>query len=308
MDCYSQLPHLYVFIQVVEQGSFQAAARYLGLPRSSVSKRISQLEQQLGLRLLQRSTRKLNLTNEGRAFLEASKPLMTTMQQITSLTQNIQLARGELTGKVVITSSTLLGERYLVPLLAKLHQHYPKVIIDVRLTDQVVDLIADGIDLALRIGNLPDSSLIARQVGEKRWGCFASPQLLTRQGAPETPHHLESFDCIILQTPTYRMDHWNFTDPDNGNSFSCKISESFTADDGRTLVSMASAGIGIVWGDPHWVRAETESGCLQEVLCRWRSESVSPIYWVSLGKQARNPAVEAVWSWLGEHLQQELLP
>ncbi len=304
-DLYAHLPHLYLFITVVECGSFQAAARRLDLPRSSVSKRIAQLEQHLGLRLLQRSTRKLNLTSEGRTVLDAAQPLMPAMQQVARLTQQSQRDRGHLTGHVVITSSTLLGQRVLIPLIGELKQHLPGVVIELRLTDEVVDLIANGVDLALRIGNLPDSSLVARQVGIKRWGCFASPDYLQRHGTPRTPEQLAEHDCIVLKTPTYRLDHWTFTEP-GGNNITLNVQATALADDGRTLVAMASAGIGIAWGDPAWVQKELQQERLTEILHDWRSDNTSPIHWVSLGRQARNPAVEDVWQWLGERLSERL--
>lgn len=304
-DLYAHLPHLYVFVTVVECGSFQAAARRLELPRSSVSKRVAQLEQQLGLRLLQRSTRRLNLTTEGKVLLDAAIPLLTTVQQLTHMTQASQLALGRLSGQVVMTSSTLLGERFLIPLLSDLKQALPGVVIELRLNDEVVDLIADGVDLALRIGKLPDSSLVARQVGIKRWGCFASPDYLARNPAPATPHRLAEHHCIVLKTRTDRLDHWSFCQPD-GDSFQLRIQESAIADDGRTLVAMATAGIGIVWADPAWVQAEMAAGKLVELLQDWRSDSESPIHWVSLGRQARNPAVEAVWQWIGARLESRL--
>lgn len=300
-DLYAHLPHLYVFNTVVECGSFQAAANRLDLPRSSVSKRVAQLEQHLGLRLLQRSTRRLNLTTEGQSLLDATKALLPAVQQVASLTQASQLERGQLMGRVVITCSTLLGERFLIPLIGELKQEYPGIVVELRLSDEVIDLIASGVDLALRIGNLPDSSLVARQIGVKRWGCLASPAYLERYGTPSTPHQLADHQCIVLKTPSYRLDHWSFTEP-NGNSFQLAISESAIADDGRTLIAMALAGMGIVWGDPAWVRNEVQNGQLEEILQDWRSDSESPIHWVSLGKQARNPAVETVWKWMGERL------
>ena len=304
-DLYAHLPHLYVFVTVVECGSFQAAARRLELPRSSVSKRVAQLEQQLGLRLLQRSTRRLNLTAEGKALLDAASPLLPAVQRLSHLTQESQLAQGQLTGHVVITSSTLLGERFLIPLLSDVKQAFPGVVVELRLNDEVVDLIADGVDLALRIGKLPDSSLVARQIGIKRWGCLASPNYLARHPAPQTPYELAEHQCIVLKTSTYRLDHWSFQQP-GGDSFQLKISESSIADDGRTLVAMASSGMGVIWGDPAWVKAEIAAGKLTEILQDWRSNSESPIHWVSLGRQARNPAVEAVWQFLGERLGERL--
>ncbi|MFK4752447.1 LysR family transcriptional regulator [Oceanobacter antarcticus] len=296
-DLYGHLPHLYVFLTVVEQGSFQAAARRLALPRSSVSKRVAQLETQLGLRLLQRSTRRLHLTAEGQALLEAAQPLIAAMQQVANVTQQAALV---LRGKVVISSSTLIGERYLLPLLVGLKCEYPGIVIELRLTDLVVDLIADGADLALRIGNLPDSSMVAKRVGTKRWGCFASPDYLARQGIPQTPAELAQHECLLFRSRSQVLDHWVFAA--SGEEVSLKITEAHSADDGRTLVAMACSGLGIIWGDPNWVRAELEQGRLVEVLESWRPGVSSPIHWLSLGKSARNPAVEVVWQHLGERL------
>lgn len=302
-DLYAHLPHLYVFLMVVEQGSFQGAARQLDLPRSSVSKRVAQLEEQLGLRLLQRSTRQLSLTDEGRILLAAAQPLIPALQQMQRLSWSTQR---EVQGKVVISSATLPGERYLIPLLAALRQAYPQILVELRLSDQVVDLIADGVDLAIRVGNLPDSSLVARTVGRKHWGCFASPEYVQDKGMPECPQQLSEHDCLVFRSASHVLDFWSFADM-GGEEFRLKMRESALADDGRTLVSMACAGMGIIRVDPAWIVAEREQGRLLEVLAGWRSAQTSPIHWLSLGPQARNPAVECVWQWLGTRLEKALL-
>ena len=304
-DLYSQLPQLYIFARVAELGSFQAAAHSLELPRSSVSKRVAQLESALGLRLLQRSTRRLSLTPEGDALLRSAGPLLPLLQQMTSLSQQAHSERGDLRGGVVISCSGLLGERLLIPLLAQMQQVYPGVTVSLRLEDDIVDLIASATDLALRIGELPDSSLVARQVGSKRWGCFASPAYLARAGQPHDPQQLHGHDCITLRTQTRHLHHWQFSDR-AGQNLSLSITPAVTASDGRTLAAMAVNGMGIIWGDPAWFRQELQDGQLQEVLSDWRSALTSPIHWISLGKNARNPAVEAVWHWLAERLPGQL--
>lgn len=288
---HQHLAHLYVFRLVAELGSFQAAATRLSLPRSSVSKKVMQLESFTGQRLLQRSTRQLRLTDAGSALLEASQ----SMGELLEKTEQLLISQQEdAVGRVRISSSTLLAQRYLLPRIAELKQHYPGIIIDLSLNDAVIDLIAEGIDIAVRIGHLPDSSLVARRIGMKHWGWMASPEYLEHYGEPLHPDQLRQHQCIVFRNSHVHLNHWPFTGSD-GAIHNIQVEETLTTDDARTLVELACMGQGIIMADPALVQAELQQGKLKAVLTHWKHPDTQPIHLVCLGKTARSKAVEVVW-------------
>lgn len=290
------LPQLYVFKRVVELGSFQAAANELDLPRSSISKKVSQLEAALSQRLLQRSTRQLQLTDEGAALLGAAAALDGVISQTARL-KNASAA--EPTGRVKISSSTLIGERYLLPLVPALRKALPKIALELNITDEVVDLMANRVDIAVRVGHLPDSSLVAKKIGQKSWACFAAPSYLAKCKAPSRPQALSEHPCLIFKNSQFAMDHWTFCNS-AGDTVNVAINESICSDDGRTLLSLAVMGQGIVFVDPLLIQPELASGELVPVLPEWCHPQASPIHLVCLGREARGRAVDAVWRYLIE--------
>ncbi len=297
-----QLPNLYLFRRVTQLGSFQATADALQLPRSSVSKKIAQLEQQLGLRLLQRSTRQLNLTEAGQQLLTITDSLSEMLSNTAKLTEQ---AQAKPSGRVKISSSTIIGQRYLLPLLPKLKQLYPDIVIEINLDDRVVDLIELGIDIALRVGQLPDSSLVARQIGTKSWACFASPDYLQQAPKLAQPSDLHAHQCLIFRHQKLAMDHWHFRAP-SGEVESLHIIPSAASDDGRTLVELACMGMGIIRVDPLLIQPELKAGKLVPVLNQWHHPDASPIHLVCLAKEARSRAVNEVWQYLSQQLTQAL--
>lgn len=288
------LPQLYVFKRVVDLGSFQAAAHELKLPRSSISKKVSQLESVLSQRLLQRSTRQLRVTDEGAALLEAAKAL----EGVLNHTAHLHSARSaEPSGRVKISSSTLIGHRYLLPHIPLLREAFPQVAIELNVTDEVVDLIANRVDIAVRVGHLPDSSLVAKKIGQKSWSCFAAPSYLEKHTAPHTPAALGEHPCLIFKNSQFVMDHWTFCNG-AGDTVNVAINESICSDDGRTLLELAVMGQGIVFVDPLLIQPELACGELVPVLPEWRHPQASPIHLVCLGREARGRAVDAVWQYL----------
>ena len=302
-NLYTLLPHIYIFQRVAQCGSFQAAANELLLPRSSVSKKVAQLEAALGQRLIQRSTRQLRLTDDGARLLASSDGLP---QVVTDAREAKLAASNEPAGVVRISSSTLLGQRYVLPLIKPLRRRYPKVRIELNLSDEVVDLIASAVDLAIRVGHLADSSMVAKKVGEKSWQCFASPEYLTSHPALTHPNELSSHDCLIFKNSAYRMDTWSLMHA-TGETANIAITPCFVADDGRTLVDMACQGMGIIYVDALLIEPELSSGKLIPVLPDWQDPSRSPINLLSLGHHTRSKAVDAVWKFLGRELQKKLM-
>ena len=181
------LNEITVFIKVIELGSFSQAAKFLTMPNSTVSAKISDLEKRLGVSLLKRTTRKLFITAEGQKFFESCR---TGLDQIRSATTAIMGTQGEPHGLLRITAPISLGVALLPRLIAMYKEKYPLVELDISLNDQLVNLISDGFDIAIRAGELKDSSLLTKKLGEVYFAPFASAKYLKNSGTPETPQQL----------------------------------------------------------------------------------------------------------------------
>ncbi|MDY6890454.1 MAG: LysR family transcriptional regulator [Pseudomonadota bacterium] len=200
------LNDLSLFIRVVETGSFTAAAESLNVQKSTISRRIAQLEDALGIRLIQRTTRKLRLTPEGEELFSRAQPLVDDLEAVQD---QISASRAELRGRLRLTMPTEIGVFMMNEVIASFMQRYPRLELDVELGTRAVDLIEEGVDLALRLGPLPDSNLIARPIAGLHRGLFATPEYLQRHGAPQTPDELAHHHCISLMKP---FDHLRFRD------------------------------------------------------------------------------------------------
>ncbi|KDM93117.1 LysR family transcriptional regulator [Photobacterium galatheae] len=295
---YMNLPLLHVFHRVVEHGSFQAAANELNLPRSSVSKKVRQLEMFVGQPLLHRSTRQLHLTDVGRNLLLGTGDLRAVLSNLHGIMDETQDVPK---GRVKISASILMGQCFLVPLLKQLRQTYPEIMIELSLDDQMVDLLEQNVDIAIRIGQLPDSSLIARRIGEKCWGWFAAESYLSERGEPVSPQELAQHDCLVFGNATSTFNFWPFQDV-SGQTESIEVTPAIQTDNSRVLVDMACDGLGIVMVDPWFVRKECQSGQLRPVLTHWQHPDRSPIHLVCVGE--RTKASQAVWQFLLEHWAQ----
>ena len=200
------LNDLSLFIRVVETGSFTAAADTLNVQKSTISRRIAQLEDSLGVRLIQRTTRKLKLTSEGRELFDRSHELI---EQLELVRDEVAADSSELRGRLRMTMPTELGIMMMSDVVASFIHNHPQLAVDVELSTRTVDLVEEGMDLALRIGPLPDSSMIARKVARLERHLYASPEYLQRYGEPKTPDELSQHQCITLVKP---FDTWRFLD------------------------------------------------------------------------------------------------
>lgn len=195
-----------VFAQVAELASFRRAAEALGVPRSTVSRRVADLERQLATRLLQRTTRRVALTDAGAAYLRACQPALGAIEDAArAISSGASAARGRLR----VTAAVTFGERFLGPVVADYLDRNPEVSVDVVLTDRQVDLVQEGFDLAFRGGRVGDPSLVAREIGRGQLRCFASEAYLARRGRPRTPRDLERHDCV-LYAPLAPGGRWTF--------------------------------------------------------------------------------------------------
>lgn len=190
-NTFSTIP---IFVAVVECGSFSHAAEKLGVTKSAISKRVTQLEDELGIRLLNRTTRKLSLTEAGKRYYDhVSQALSIAQQGIDAVTE----LQGEPKGKLKITAPMSFGVLYIAPIIAEFLEHFPKVTIDLQLEDQMVDLIEGEFDLAIRIGNLPVSNLVAKRLANCRSILCASPCYIDNNGEPLKPADLIDHNCLV---------------------------------------------------------------------------------------------------------------
>ncbi|MEY4431564.1 MAG: hypothetical protein RLZZ533_1500 [Cyanobacteriota bacterium] len=182
-----------VLVRVVQAGSFRAAAQALGMPKTTVSRKVSELEAQLGVRLLQRTTRRLSLTEAGLAFAEEAEVAIARLEAAQDAVAELQC---EPRGRLRVTTAVTIGELFLAPVLAEFLQAFPAVDVLLQLTDRPVDLVAERFDVAIRAGELSESSLIARRIGSSTFRVVASPDYLSRHGTPQRPADLSSHACL----------------------------------------------------------------------------------------------------------------
>lgn len=200
-------PELALFVLTIDSGSFSAAARQLGLAPSSIIRRIEALEAELGVRLINRTTRRLGLTEAGTRLLERARRLIAEADELSAT-----LPRGEATpsGRLRISASIGFGRRHIAPALGGFRERYPEVSIDLHLEDDFVDLIESGFDIAIRIGRLPDSRLRYVTLAPMRRIACASPSYVARMGTPKRPQDLHAHQCLFVGWGTGTQDAWRF--------------------------------------------------------------------------------------------------
>jgi DNA-binding transcriptional LysR family regulator len=220
---------LQLFVEVMKQGSFAAVARDRNLDPSSVSRAIASLEEELGIRLFQRTTRQLSPTEAGTTYFERIEPLVEEMQQAIVVAADIS---GQPKGKLRATASVSFGYQCIVPLLPRFQAQYPDLTVDLWLTDTMVDLFADRIDVAVRLGQLTDSTLIAQQLMKTHYSICASPEYLKCLGKPEKPMDIGHHNCLLFPFAGFRS-KWVFRDS-KGELSEVDVS-------GRTVISSAIA-------------------------------------------------------------------
>ncbi|MEK1893394.1 MAG: LysR substrate-binding domain-containing protein [Rhizobium sp.] len=226
-----------VFARVVQDGGFSAAARNLDITPSAVSKLIARLETRLGTRLLVRTTRALTLTEEGEAYHHAA---LRILQELNDADQ--EAAGGAVRGRLRINTTIPFGTMFVAPAIPDFIARNPDLIVDLSFTDGIVDLVAEKTDVAIRMGNLPDSGLIARKLGQSRRVVCASPDYLARRGSPETPADLEHHNCLTFNFRRARPS-WPFRS--KGQEIAQPVKGSIVVNNGETMKQMALAGAGI---------------------------------------------------------------
>jgi DNA-binding transcriptional LysR family regulator len=255
-----RLTSMATFVEVVGAGAFAAAAERIGVSRAQVSKSVMQLEAHLGTRLLNRTTRRISLTETGRVYYERCREILEEIEEIEGIAgEETSRPRGRLT----LSAPTSFGILHLQPLIPEYIKAYPEVQISLSLTDRFVDVVAEGFDLAIRVGELEDSSLIARRIAPSKRVFCASPEYLERHGVPRVPQDLAIHACLIYSNEL-KPDTWTLHGPHGTESV--KVAGPVCADNGDILKASALAGLGVTLLPTFIVGPELASGRLQQVL------------------------------------------
>jgi DNA-binding transcriptional LysR family regulator len=251
-----------VLVRVVQEGSFRGAARALGMPKTTVSRKIAELEEQLGVQLLQRTTRTLALTDAGAAFVEEAEGAITRLEAAEAAVTELH---AEPRGKLRVTATVPLGAQFLAPVVADFMAAYPAVEVTVHLTDRTVDLVAERFDVAIRAGDLPDSSLVGRLIGTSTYRVVASAAYLERHGTPSRPADLTSHACLrFTKAGTAVRTTWPFRT--GKQTVDVAVSGRLVSDDFAVLRTAAEHGMGFARMPMAVVHASLREGRLVSVL------------------------------------------
>jgi DNA-binding transcriptional LysR family regulator len=256
-----RLEAMSVYVRVVEAGSLSAAARAIPMSLTSVSRHISALEEQFGAQLLRRTTRNLAMTDEGRILYDRAKAILGEVDELGSA---LSAGRGKLSGRLRISAPNLLGRLVIAPLLPRFLARHPEVAVDLMLVDRVVNLVDEGLHLAVRVGRLPDSSLVARKLDDIQMVVCAAPAYLARRGTPRTPDEVVTHHCLVFSSGPGAA-NWRFSDVAH---MECKIpiSAKLWINSLDALVSAAREGAGIVRVPAWQVRDDLARGHLTRIL------------------------------------------
>jgi len=256
---------LVVFARVAEARSFTAAAQRLGLTSSAVSKAIARLEAELGVRLLNRSTRLVTLTNDGASFYDRCRDILASVEEAE---RAVTLTKATPHGRLRVQMPVGFGRRVAIPALRQLAQKHPGLVVDAELSDRVADLAYEGFDAAIQIGQVSDERLVARTLCRLRFTALASPEYLEEHGEPQTPDDLDQHHCLAYVSPLtggYRP--WEFAK--DGQSISKRVSGSLNVNHADSLVEAAIAGMGIVMISNFMAGNAITSGQLKPILTEY---------------------------------------
>ena len=292
-----RIDQLRIFARVAHSGSFTQAADQLGLPRATVSLAVQQLEARLGTRLLARTTRRVGLTQDGQTLLERAQALVADMQE---LEQQFRPQGGALTGRLRVDMPSRIARRLVAPALPGFFALHPGVELELGSSDRAVDLVQEGVDLALRVGTPPASSLVARPLGLLRMVGCASPDYLARNGTPRSPQDLAQHRAVNYASPSSgRVAPWEWQQA--GLTQTLAMAGSVTVNNAETYIACCLAGLGLIQVPAYDVRAHLERGELVEVLPDWPAPAM-PMQLLYPHRRQLSRRVQAFSQWLGEVL------
>jgi DNA-binding transcriptional LysR family regulator len=287
---------LEVFAAVAQGGSLSAAGRALGLTPSAVSRRIDRIEARLGVRLMLRTTRAIMLTAEGHSYLAAARRILADLDE----SERIIADRGAPRGRLRVSAAFTHGRLCIVPLLAAFVRRFPHILVDIGLTDTVVDVMGGEADVAVRFGPLADSPLTARRLGETGRSIVASPDYLARRGTPRVPEDLHRHNCLNFNfrraEPT-----WPFRR--DGRDYALTVTGDIEANNGETLGQLALAGVGVTRIGNFGVVEDIASGRLVPLLEAFNPGDAEPIHAVFVGGANMPARVRVFVDYLAEALR-----
>jgi DNA-binding transcriptional LysR family regulator len=276
LDGTDRARELEVFSAIARTGSFSAAGRALGLTPSAVSRTVDRIEARLGVRLLIRTTRALTLTAEGQSYLGAARRILADLDEA----ERVIADQGAPRGRLRVSAAFSHGRLCIVPLLGDFARLYPHILVDISLTDTVVDVAAGQADVAIRFGPLADSALTARRIGETGRAVVASPDYLARHGTPRVPEDLLGHNCLNFNfrraEPVWPFRH-------DGRDYALTVTGNIEANNGETLGQLAVDGVGITRVGNFGIIDDVTAGRLVPILEAFNPGDVEPIHAVFVG-------------------------
>ncbi|HET9958872.1 MAG TPA: LysR family transcriptional regulator [Polyangiaceae bacterium] len=275
-----ELADMSLFVRAALSGSLSAAGRALGFSPAVASKRLARLEAELGTRLIQRTSRRLKLTEEGATYLEFCRSILA---QVDAAEVAVGRGRHQPSGTLRVSSPVALGRRWVGPTLGRFAAEYPHLSVQLALSDAMIDLLEQGFDCAVRIGHVEDSRLIARRLADNRRVVCGSPEYLARRGSPRIPADLYEHDCIVMSSGSVTHADWTFFDahgpakPTGSSATTVRVHGRWVSNSGEQAHDWALAGLGLERRSIWDVAQELADGRLIEVLSDWTSEP-APIH------------------------------
>jgi DNA-binding transcriptional LysR family regulator len=264
-----KLKQFETFVSVAARGSLTAAARAEGVAPAIIGRRLDALESRLGVKLMVRTTRRITLTHEGSAFLEDCQRLLV---EVANAEASVSEGGVKASGHLRLTAPAGFGRRHVAPLVPRFRELHPEVTISLNLSDRVVDVPGEAYDCAVRVGDLPDSSLVSVRLADNRRLCVATPKYLQQHGRPQVPADLVRFDCLTLSSDASQTRGWAFATPKAGGAEGqpevthLKPGGPLDCSDGQVLHEWCLAGYGIAWRSTWEVEADVAAGRLETVL------------------------------------------
>jgi DNA-binding transcriptional LysR family regulator len=258
VDKFKQLE---TFAAVATKGSLTAAAQAEGVAAAIIGRRIDALEERLGVKLMVRTTRRISLTHEGSAFLEDCQRVLA---ELANAEASVSAGGIKASGHLRITAPAGFGRRHVAPLVPRFRELHADVSISLNLSDRVVDLAAEGFDCAVRVGDLPDSSLVSVRLADNRRLCVATPKYVQQHGTPKHPNDLHKFDCLTLSSDASQMRGWAFSI--DGDVQHLRTGGPLDCSDGQVVHEWCLAGYGIAWRSTWEVEGDIAAGRLVTVL------------------------------------------
>jgi len=259
-----KLKQLESFVSVATRGSLTAAAAAAGVAPAIMGRRVDALEERLGVKLLLRTTRRITLTHEGSAFLEHCQRILA---DVTNAEASVSAGGVKASGHLRITAPAGFGRRHVAPLVPRFRELHPEVTISLNLSDRVVDIAGEAYDCAVRVGDMPDSSLVSVRLADNRRLCVATPAYLARHGTPQTPADLARFDCLTLSSDASQTRGWAFrATPGSETVTYLKPVGPLDRPDGQVLHDWCLAGYGLAWRSTWEVEMEIAAARLVAVL------------------------------------------